>query len=507
MLVRLSLGQRKHCELDVHQNSRFLLLGLVIAALSSGAAVTAQQDGKTVPASPTCTVTLDLPDGTRVVVDGRDYGTKRTLAFEKLPAGREYTSTIRLTLERGAVAERRVKIRAGANLNLALADFVSATDGLATWRNPLAATRAASAAVSPDGRYVATISGDENVAEIFDAKSGQRLQRLAEHNQRIRSLAFSADGKRLVTSGEDNTVLVWDVASGKRVLKFTPPEHPKWAATSVPTHRFRPFMNLGEALGAGMVDVLDQSFVEPLRARHSHVHSVVFSPDGKQILSAQFDGSVRLWDAATGRETRQYCGPTSMYGNEFLPVINTAAFSADGRRVVAADQTGYVRVWDTSSGQRLLQIRADEHAAYSAQFSPDGKRLLTVGVDRVARLWNAADGKHEHLLYPGVSGSIDSACFAADGNVLTLGADSTLRTWDPETGKEVKNVVLAPRWTAKTLLVASLADDSLLTKGMLGFQTRDAGTGRIARQFHSGAKSEAETTAPPAIPAKKLPSR
>lgn len=453
---------------------------LALLATSPALAV----DGKTPPPS-TCTVELDLPEGTRVLVDGRDYGMKRTLSYDKLPAGKEFASTIELRLDRGAVAERRIKVRAGANLALTLADFVSAADGTATWRNPLAATRAATAAVSPDGKLVATIGAEPYVTEIFDAASGQSLFRLAEHKNNVRSLAFSADARRLVTGGTDNTVLVWDVSTGKRLLKFSPPEHPKWAATGVSNYRLRPIANMGEAIGAGMVDVLDQSLVEPLRARHSHVHSVVYSPDGKQILSAQFDGSVRLWDAQSGQQLRQYCGPTSAYSNDTLPSINTAAFSADGRRVVAADQTGYVRVWDKSSGQRQLQIRADEHAAYSAQFSPDGTRLLTVGLDRVARLWNTKDGKHEHLLFPGAAGSIGAACFAADGSVLTLGSDSTLRTWDAETGNETASVLFAPRFASKSQLVASLADDTVLTKGLFGYQTRNTNSGTVQQKFNS----------------------
>src|SRR5688572_4402096 len=62
-----------------------------------------------------CTVELDLPEGTRVVVDGKDYDQRRTLTFQNLSPGREYTSIIELKLERGALAQRKVKIRAGSS--------------------------------------------------------------------------------------------------------------------------------------------------------------------------------------------------------------------------------------------------------------------------------------------------------------------------------------------------------------------------------------------------------
>jgi WD40 repeat protein len=357
-------------------------------------------------------------------------------------------------------------------------------------REAFAATWAATATFSPDGKLAAVSTAGESAVEVFDVSSGQRLRRLTEHAKPARGVAFSPDSRRVVTCAEDNTVLVYDVASGKRVLRFTPPEHPKFLAQGSPHYRFRPMRNMGEALGAGLVNVLDQSLVEPLRQRLSHVHCVVYSPDGKRILSGQFDGSVRLWDAASGRQLRQFCGPTQAYSNDVLPAISTAAFSADGRRIVVADHTGYVRIWNTSTGQQLTSFRADGQDAKSAQFSPDGKDVLTLGADRVARVWDAASGKHLHLLFPGESGALSAACFASDGRVLSLGADSTLRTWDAASGKETTNVALAPRFTSKSLLAVNLAGDTVLNSGWRGLQTRDVATGRVVRVLSSAESGE-----------------
>lgn len=101
----------------------------------------------------------------------------------------------------------------------------------------------------------------------------------------------------------------------------------------------------------------------------------------------------------------------------------------------------------------------------------------------MARVWDAADGKHLHLFYPGEAGVTRAACFATHGAVLTLGADSKVRTWDPATGSELKSLTLEPRAAARTMLVASLSDDTLLTDGRLGFQIRSAQTGRMERSL------------------------
>jgi WD40 repeat protein len=367
-------------------------------------------------------------------------------------------------------------------VSLTPADFLEHPE--ATYRHPLVCTRADEAAISPDGKQVAALDPERKQAVLFDLASGDLLRRFAAHEGEIYRLAFSADGKRLATCAADNSVQVFDVATGERRQKIVPPEFPKFAER-VPGYRpFRPFYNLTESMGAGLESGLEAALVEPWRKRLSHVTAVAFSPDGRQFVSGQYDGSVRLWDAA-GRQHRQYCGPRSAYSNEFLPVINTAAFSADGRYVTAADRSGYVRVWETHSGRQVLRFRADAENALSAQFSQDGRHVLTLGRDGVARIWDAKTGKHLRLLYPGESAAVRAACFAAGGEVMTLGADTAVRFWSADTGEELRSLPVGPSFVAKSLLVADPAGASLLTDGLLGLQSRSTSTGLIGHLFRA----------------------
>lgn len=438
-----------------------------------------------------CIMHLDLPAETKITVDGRGYGASRELSFKQLDPGKAYQSKLQIATPDGGIGEIRVNIRAGAEIVLTLDDFMDERNALAAWRHPATATRASSAAFSPDGKSVAVVGSDQKQALLFDAGSGKLLRRLLGHEQRIRGIAFSPSGRLLATCGEDNSIRIWNVASGERIRTISPPDHPQRAATPEPHRGGRGFRNLGEDIAAdiaaGIGDVLDQA-LEPLRQRLSQVHSVVFSPDGRFLLSGQYDGSVRLWETSTGKQQLQYCGPTVKYTNAMFPVINTAAFSPDGQRVIAADERGYVRVWDRGSGRQLLRFWADEHDAVSAQYSPGADYILTLGADHVARIWDARSGKSLHLLYPGESGRIRVACFAPSGAVLTLGEDAAVRVWDPLTGDEIKRLPISPMFLPKDLLVVAPPGDSMLTEGMLGYQIRSAETGQFQRLLRTSEK-------------------
>ena len=155
----------------------------------------------------------------------------------------------------------------------------------------------------------------------------------------------------------------------------------------------------------------------------------VFSPDGQRVLTASWDNTARLWDAATGAELlvlKGHEGP-----------VTSAVFSPDGRRVLTASQDKTARLWDAATGAELLVLKGHENWVTSAVFSPDGRRVLTASGDHTARLWDAATGA-ELLVLKGHEDPVTSAVFSPDGRrVLTASFDHTARLWDAATGAEL----------------------------------------------------------------------
>ena len=187
-----------------------------------------------------------------------------------------------------------------------------------------------------------------------------------------------------------------------------------------------------------------------------NVTSAAFSPDGKTLVTASWDNTARLWDAASGKLLHTLEGHTS--------IVISAAFSPDGKRVVTASGDYTARLWDASSGKLLHTLEGHTSNVESAAFSPDGKSVVTASEDKTARLWDAASGKLLHTL-EGHTSIVFSAVFSPDGkSLVTASDDYTARLWDASSGKllhtleghtdRVYSAVFSP--DGKTLVTASV---------------------------------------------------
>lgn len=164
------------------------------------------------------------------------------------------------------------------------------------------------------------------------------------------------------------------------------------------------------------------------------LYCVALSADGKRALSGGIDGTVRLWDVATGKAVRTFKGHKNS--------IHGVAFSPDGKQALSGGGDWAIRLWDLESGKELQCFTsASNHpfgCFFGASFSPDGKRVLAGGTDSTLRLWDVATGKEVRCL-KGHTGTVFSVAFSPDGRqALSGSADSTVRLWDLENGKEVR---------------------------------------------------------------------
>ena len=234
----------------------------------------------------------------------------------------------------------------------------------------------ASVAFSPDGKRIATAYQDDNVARVWDGALKHCLRLLRGHTGKVNSVAFSRDGKYMVTASDDATARVWDAASGKSV--------------------------------------------RVLRGHENPVNSATFSPDGSRIVTASNDNTGRVWDMASGR---------TLLVLQATDWLQSAAFSPDGKRIVTASADHTAQVWDAASGQSLALLQGHTDWVQSAAFSPNSKYIVTASDDDTARLWDAASG-HSLILLQGHSNGVFSAAFSPDGKcIVTCSKDHTARIW------------------------------------------------------------------------------
>ncbi len=165
------------------------------------------------------------------------------------------------------------------------------------------------------------------------------------------------------------------------------------------------------------------------RAGELGLGSAAFSPDGTRIVTASWDKTARVWDAATAKEI------AVLRGHEQR--VNSAAFSPDGTRIVTASRDSTARVWDAATAKEIAVLRGHENWVSSAAFSPDGTRIVTASWDHTARVWDAATAK-EIAVLRGHEREVTSAAFSPDGTrIVTASWDWTARVWDAATAKEI----------------------------------------------------------------------
>jgi WD40 repeat protein len=293
-------------------------------------------------------------------------------------------------------------------------------------------------AFSPDGRTVLTASAD-GTARLWDAFTGDPRGTPLRHAGSVMHAAFSPDSEQVITASLDWTARLWDVDGGRPT--GAPLRHPG----PVRSVAFSPD---GRTVLTGCSDgtariwnaASQQPLGEPLHQK-GWIQQVGFRPDGNVAITAgQGDGAVGLWDLRSGQVIGQaipyYPGRRHNVPPQFF------ACSADGAAILTtgrwrSGQQECAQVWDATSGRPLGAPLCHDGAIRTVGLSCDGKVAVTGGDDRTARLWNASTG---HSLCDPLrhEGQVLAVALDAEGRrVLTGSEDRTARVWKVPSGEPI----------------------------------------------------------------------
>jgi RNA polymerase sigma factor (sigma-70 family) len=279
-------------------------------------------------------------------------------------------------------------------------------------------------AFSSDGRRILSSSMDATV-RLWDVETGKELRRLQGHTDRVDCVTFvPGDDRRALSCAWDGTVRLWDLDRGRQLQCFHPPGRPGIHLTNVIFFRDgkRILVNAVDNDSLLIMDIETGKVVKEFAQHPDHVPTVALSPDERWVLEGNWDGRLRLWDIASGKLLRTFSGPDGK--------IYKVAFSPDGRRALAgALEDHAVYVWDVGTGKELRRFEGHARHVDWVAFSPDGRRALSCGPDQTVRLWHVETGMELRRLF-GHTDRVTCVAFSTDGRyAISGGYDKAVRLW------------------------------------------------------------------------------
>jgi eukaryotic-like serine/threonine-protein kinase len=297
---------------------------------------------------------------------------------------------------------------------------------------------------SPDGHAIASSSADETV-QVWDASSGRTLVTLRGNSLQAQAIAWSPDSHYLATTYGllSETVQIWDASSGK--VSST---HARYSghSESIQALAWSPLargtLSGGEVIGEyiastgddGTVQVWDVTSGRTAFTYRGHlklsassgtsisIKTLAWSPDGKRIASGGDDKRVHVWDALTGSNIVVYYAHSD--------IINALTWSPGSTHIASASDDKTVHVWDASTARKVFIYTGHSDSVTGVAWSPDGIRVASSSRDETVHLWHALTGR-TLTTYTGHTDWVSAVAWSPAGKAIAAGSwDKTVQVWE-----------------------------------------------------------------------------
>ncbi|MBR8839700.1 MAG: caspase family protein [Stigonema ocellatum SAG 48.90 = DSM 106950] len=314
-----------------------------------------------------------------------------------------------------------------------------------------------SVAFSPDGRYIVSGSDDKTL-RLWDIHGNLRGQPFRGHESCVTCVAFSPDGQYIVSGSRDNTLRLWDIHGNSQGQPFC--GHENWVYSVV-------FSSDGQYIVSGsrdktlrLWDIHGNPQGQPFYGHKDSVYAVAFSSNGQYIVSGSRDKILRLWDIHGHLHGQPFQGHEDS--------VYAVAFSPDGQSIISGSLDNTLRLWDTQGNSQGQPFRGHENSVCTVAFSPDGQSIISGSVDNTLRLWDT-QGNQQGKPLRGHESFVNSVAFSPNGRYIASGSrDKSVGLWDIESNQQGKpfrgheSVVLSVAFSPNGQYIISGGSDDTL---------------------------------------------
>ena len=300
--------------------------------------------------------------------------------------------------------------------------------------------------------------GNGGTARIYDAALGEELGILFAHRETISDIEFSPDGRELVTASRDSTIKFWDVEKSVELrsyrnfgdwvydIEYTADGEYMMVGLGNVGNNLIPDGGDSPAESAAYLwDLQNRTQIKPFLGHESWTWTADISPDGALAASGSgplsspegTDTSVRIWDIASGAEIHKLDGHTN--------TVDSVRFIMDGRHLLSAAWDGTIRRWDVNTGEQL-QVYEEQDGArvYMIDLMPNGEQFISALGNGMLKLWDIESGEAIRT-YSGHAGEVAGVHISPDGKQMvsagSWGSGNEIRLWDIESGEEIRQFV------------------------------------------------------------------
>jgi|GEM_PF-4008310 len=278
---------------------------------------------------------------------------------------------------------------------------------------------AAGVIVTPDGKTLISV-GNDNSVRLWDVATGKLLKTLEGHTGWVGSVLVTPDGTQAITAGGDNIIRVWDLKTQKEVKKL------EGHTVAI---RGLALTADGQTLISGSSDKTCRAWdlttgkqIRKYGDEKASVESVGVTPNGKYVLAGNDKGIISVFDAKTG-------DVVNTYEKHEGTMVYTIIVAPDGKTAISGARDKDIHVWDIASGKEIRRLKGHTEQIYQIAFSSDAKYLVSASYDKTVRVWDFNTGK-ELKKFEGHTDGIQGACFTPDGRfVFSASWDKTVRKW------------------------------------------------------------------------------